>query len=190
MRRCLREKELVLLHEGEGRSADRSHLETCTRCAGRYRQLADDLRAISMVLETDPAPLAVPRRVVWPRWVAATAVAFGLVIGLNLLFAREWGWMATRQPSEPVVTGGATTEELVAAVQAMATEEPPGIEAPEASALDEQRSSTLEARVAELYAAVAGQEACESPAPLLDDGCDQVTAPADAVGAELADLDS
>ncbi len=43
MRRCLRDKELVLLHEGDGRPADRNHLDTCARCAGRYRQLADDL---------------------------------------------------------------------------------------------------------------------------------------------------
>ncbi len=190
MRRCLRDKELVLLHEGDGRPADRNHLDTCARCAGRYRQLADDLRVISVVLEGDSAPVEVPRQVVWPRWVAAAAVTFALVIGLNLLFAHQWGWMATRQSSEPVAAEGATTEELIAAVEAMSAEEPPAIEGPEVTALGERGRATVEASVAELYATVADEEGCDSPAPLLDDGCDQVSAPGDAWGAGFTDLDS
>ena len=186
MRRCLGDKALVLLHEGDGRPADRSHLEGCARCADRYRRLTDDLRVIGVVLASDPAPAAVPSRAAWPRWVAAAAVTFALVIGLNLLFAREWGRVAWRTSPEPA----ATTEELIAAFEAMTTGEPPWVEAAATPRASARGASTLEARVAELYATVAGEEACESLAASLEDGCGQLPAPADTPGAGFEDLDS
>ena len=190
MRRCLGDKALVLLHEGDGRPADRSHLEGCARCADRYRRLTDDLRVIGVVLASDPAPAAVPSRAAWPRWVAAAAVTFALVIGLNLLFAREWGRVAWRTAPEPAGAGGATTEELIAAVEAMTTDEPPWVEAAGTRAGSARGASAVEASVADLYATVAGEEACESLAASPGDGCDQLPAAADTPGAGFEDLDS
>src|SRR5260370_33451047 len=91
MRRGLGDKGLVLLHEGDGRPQDRSHLEGCARCADRYRRLTDDLRVIGVVLASDPAPAAVPSRAAWPRWVAAAAGSLLLVERVDLHFARGWG---------------------------------------------------------------------------------------------------
>src|SRR6267378_1468140 len=180
MRRCLGDKALVLLHEGDGRPEDRSHLEGCARCADRYRRLTDDLRVIGVVLASDPAPAAVPSRAAWPRWVAAAAVTFAL----------EWGRVAWRTSPEPAGAGGLTTEELIAAVEAMTTDEPPWVEAAGTRAASARGASTLEASVAELDATVAGEEACESLAASLGDGCDQLPAPADTPGAGFEDLDS
>jgi hypothetical protein len=190
MRRCLREKQLVLLHEGEGRLADRNHLETCPRCAARYLRLDDDLRVIGQVLDSEPVPALGPGRVVWQRWVLAASVTFALAIGLNVLFAREWGRVTSRQSPGSADSAAATTEELIAGVEAMSAEVAPTIEAEETPALDERGSSTVEASVAELYATVAGEVACESPASLLEDGCGQAPVPGDALGAGFADLDS
>jgi hypothetical protein len=188
--RCLREKELVWLHEGEGTPAARDHLGTCLRCAARYRGLADDLRVIGAVLESDPAPAAAPHRAVRLRVLAAAAAVCALVIGLNLLFAREWGSMATRQSLAPAGAGGGVTEELIAAVEAMSAGEPPAVEAAATVALAPGGGPTPEASAAELYAAVAGEEACESPTALPEDGCGQTLAPADTPGAGFADVDS
>jgi len=190
MRRCLGDKALVLLHEGDGRPEDRSHLEGCARCADRYRRLTDDLRVIGVVLASDPAPAAVPSRAAWPRWAAAAAVTVALVIGLNLLFAREWGRVAWRTSPEPAGAGGVTTEELIAAVEAMTAGEPPWVELAGTGAASGRRASTLQASVADLYATVAGEEACESLAASLGDECDQLSAPADTLGAGFEDLDS
>jgi hypothetical protein len=187
----LRESELVLLQEGEERAADRRHLETCLRCAARYRRVGDDLRVISRILESDPAPVAVPGRVVWPRWVAAAAATAVLVVGLNLLFAHEWSRVTTPRSDGPATVEGITTEELVAAVDAVSIDDPlPMLESPETSGLDQQSASTVAARVAELYAVLAGDEACESPAPLAEDECGRMPALAEALAAEFGDLES
>jgi len=123
------------------------------------------------------------------NWVAAAAVTFALVIGLNLLFAREWGRVAWRTSPEPAGAGGLTTEELIAAVEAMTTDEPPWVEAAGTRAASARGASTLEASVAELDATVAGEE-CEWLAASLGGGCDQLSAPADTPGAGFEDLDS
>jgi hypothetical protein len=185
--RCLRDQELVWLYEGDGPPAARDHLETCPRCAARGRELADDLRVISAVLESDPAPSAAPRRAVGLRWVAAAAVTGALVVGLNLLFARQWGSVTTPQALDPARGSGGVTEELIAAVEAMSAGESPAIEA---AALSPRGGSPPEASAAELYATVTGEETCESPASLAEDGCGQTLAPEDTPGAGFADVDS
>ena len=72
----------------------------------------------------------------------------------------------------------------------MTTNEPPWVEAAGTRAASVRGASTLEASVADLYATVAGEEACESLAASLGDGCDRLPAPAETPGAGFEDLDS
>jgi hypothetical protein len=84
MNRCLKDKTLFLLHDGEGTSAQRSHLTECEACNARYRQLGGDLEAISQVLREEPPRETVSHRfrplsVRWLPAAIAVAVAFLLV---------------------------------------------------------------------------------------------------------------
>jgi len=55
MNRCLSDRVLLMLHEGEELGREREHLEQCSACDRRYRQLVDDLKGIVAVLN-EPAP--------------------------------------------------------------------------------------------------------------------------------------
>lgn len=55
MNRCLSDRVLLMLHEGEELERERQHLEQCADCDRRYRQLLDDLKGIVAVLN-EPAP--------------------------------------------------------------------------------------------------------------------------------------
>ena len=80
MNRCLKEKTLLLLHDGEGTTAQRTHLTECATCAARYQKLRRDLQTISEILRDKPLPKAVSRRlssarVRWLPKVGALAMA-------------------------------------------------------------------------------------------------------------------
>ena len=94
MNRCLRDKTLLLLHDGEGTGAQRAHLTGCEACAARYRQLGRDLEAISQVLREDPPPQTVRHRFgpLAVRWLP-TAVAVALALMLM------WGGVRIWRPS-------------------------------------------------------------------------------------------
>lgn len=84
MYRCLKDKTLLLLHDGEGTSAQRTHLTECKTCAARYQKLRRDLEAIGQILADEPPPNAVSDRFSPPggRWlptVGALAMALLLV---------------------------------------------------------------------------------------------------------------
>ncbi|HUY18711.1 MAG TPA: hypothetical protein VMV15_05750 [Candidatus Binataceae bacterium] len=55
MNRCLSERVLLMLHDGEELRRERQHLEQCADCDRRYRRLDDDLAGIVAVLN-QPAP--------------------------------------------------------------------------------------------------------------------------------------
>ncbi len=184
MTRCLRDKELVLLHEREGRPADGSHLEGCASCAARYCRLTEDLRVIRQVLESDPVPGVVPEPVAWRHWVPAVALV--VILGLNALFA--WEWFEGRRAAEPTRPGETTTEELIAAVEAMVTEAVPEFDAPEIATPVEPDS--LDANAAPLYAVLEGDEGCQRPAAALEEDCDVAPAPGEALGVGFADSGS
>jgi hypothetical protein len=59
MSRCLGDKALLLLYDGEGTSARRTHLAECEACVARYRELGRDLEAINQVLREEPPPKTV-----------------------------------------------------------------------------------------------------------------------------------
>jgi len=107
MTRCLNEKTLLLLHDGEGTGAQRTHLTECETCAARYRQLGRDLEAICQVLREEPPPkTASPRlRPFTVRWVpAAAAVILALVL--------MWEGVRIWSPSAPAPLTGTTSEEI------------------------------------------------------------------------------
>ena len=89
MKRHLPDEVLWSMHEGEGTSAEETHLEDCAACRARYQQLAGDLKVLRQVLREAPplpAPLQ-PRRVLQIRWAPAVAV---MAATLLLVWGQEW----------------------------------------------------------------------------------------------------
>ncbi|HEY3303881.1 MAG TPA: hypothetical protein VGL70_10160 [Candidatus Binatia bacterium] len=83
MNRCLKDQMLLLLHDGEGTSAERAHLTECAACAKRYRQLGSDLEAITRTLrEARPPQTVSSYSSPWTvRWLtAAVMAAWALVV--------------------------------------------------------------------------------------------------------------
>ncbi len=93
MKSCLRDRSLLLVHYGEGRAAHLAHLEACSECAARYRQLVRDLELIGHALERMPAAITVRRRssAPWRRRVAVAAVlaAGVVVVGVEVRLWRD-----------------------------------------------------------------------------------------------------
>ena len=84
MNRCLGDKTLLLLHGGEGTSAQQTHLTECEACAARYQRLGGDLAAISQALREEPPPRTVnygfrPLTIRWSPAVIAVALALVLM---------------------------------------------------------------------------------------------------------------
>ena len=107
MNRCLRDKTLLLLHDGEGTRAERGHLQECEACAARYRQLELDLGAIGQVLRQEP-PLETTNyrfRRLNARWFpAAVAVPLALILvwkGMQI-------WNPSVQPPLKATNNGET----------------------------------------------------------------------------------
>ena len=50
MIRCLEDKTLFLLSEGEAGEEQRSHLQSCQACTERYHEIERDLRLITQTL--------------------------------------------------------------------------------------------------------------------------------------------
>lgn len=162
MSRCLADRTLLLICDGESTEAYQAHLQTCTACATRYQQLIHDLKVIGQVLQEAPPSQASRSRshVLRLRWMpmaAAVAVVLALV----------WGGMRVWWLSPPPFSLTASHEDVL---QFMEEEV--------ASAL----FSTTEARVAAmpapvsdmtyLQAALEGEWPCERQEPFLSSGCD------------------
>jgi hypothetical protein len=73
MNRCLKEKTLLLLHDGDGTSAQRTHLTECAICAARYQKLRRDLETLRQILGDEQLSNAVSHRLSSPRvrWLPA-----------------------------------------------------------------------------------------------------------------------
>ncbi len=97
MSQCLKESLLLLLHEGEGTSAQQGHLAECESCATRYRQLGRDLEAIGQVLRGEPPPEAVRHRphALTVRWLPTAAV---LLIVLMVVWGSVRMWNSSPSP--------------------------------------------------------------------------------------------
>jgi hypothetical protein len=118
MNRCLSDRVLLMLHEGEELGREREHLEHCSDCDRRYQQLVNDLRGIVTILN-EPVPAqhrAFRVTSQKARWgLAFTAVVTAFLCGwlTSGTVGRQLG--NSRQPAAPIVvsfdasgpTGGA-----------------------------------------------------------------------------------
>lgn len=89
MTRCLDDKTLFLLSEGEASEEQRSHLQGCHSCTERYHETERDLRLITQTLRQE-SPV--------PRLVAARASIFhrSLPIAAGILLALALVWSERR----------------------------------------------------------------------------------------------
>lgn len=106
MKRCLRDRSLLLVHYGEGRATHLAHLEACSDCAARYRQLVRDLELICHAVERIPDAITVRRRSGAP-WRRRVAVAAVLAAGVVVAGVELWLWPDTLV----MVRGQRTTDE-------------------------------------------------------------------------------
>jgi len=95
MSRCLGERSLWRLSEGEGSREERAHVDFCLICTGRLRRLEHDLQHLQSALSGPPPPLVLayarPVRLHWTR-AAATLAA---------MVALAWFGVWWQQPSLP-----------------------------------------------------------------------------------------
>ena len=86
MIRCLEDKTLFLLSEGEAGEEQRSHLQSCRACTERYHEIERDLRLITQTLHQKPPPLPVA------AFGAPIAFRFlPIAAGVLLAIALMWG---------------------------------------------------------------------------------------------------
>jgi len=108
MRRCVSDRTLWLVHEGEGQPEEQTHVRACPRCLARRDRLAHDLGTLSSTLRALPA--GAPRRHEasargWRR-VAVAAMLVGVVA-----VAGVGAWQA--RPSRPAATARLSGAEVV-----------------------------------------------------------------------------
>jgi hypothetical protein len=90
MTRCLEDKTLFLLSEGETNAEQQSHLQSCQACAKRYYEIKRDLRLITHTLRQEPPPLPwTPKAPILYRSLPIAAGAL-LAIALVLGDSRLW----------------------------------------------------------------------------------------------------
>ena len=101
MNRCLRDRTLWLIHQGESEESRRAHLRRCPRCETRYQRLVQDLRVIDQTLrETPPSPGVLhPARALRGRTLAVAAVLAAIVAvgGLEVwMWYQSLSWVQPR----------------------------------------------------------------------------------------------
>src|SRR5262245_53879539 len=91
MIRCLEDKTLFLLSEGEASEEQRSHLQSCQACTERYREIERDLRLITHTLQQEPAQVrfAAPRA---PIFLRSLPVAAGILLVIALMWGESRLW--------------------------------------------------------------------------------------------------
>ena len=91
MIRCLEDKTLFLLSEGEASEEQRSHLQSCQACTERYREIERDLRLITHTLQQEPAPFrfAAPRA---PIFLRSLPIAAGILLVIALMWGESRLW--------------------------------------------------------------------------------------------------
>ncbi len=99
MSRCVSDRTLWLLSEGEACREERAHVTSCGVCAVRLRRLEQEISDLQVVLSGSPPSQVAPTQQpgVRRRWVAAVATLAAMV-----MFAWFGGWW--RQPPLPLPT--------------------------------------------------------------------------------------
>jgi hypothetical protein len=159
MRNCPDERTLERLFVGEGREAERRHVEGCPGCALRMRRIERDLERIREALFADPPlELAQPRsrgRALRPRLAALALVAAAACTAV-VLWTRPFTVEKTGSPSELAGFADTASEALFPAID----------EASSAAA------SPKAAQLAALGAALRGERPCTLEDQLDTDSCD------------------
>ena len=91
MIRCLEDKTLFFLSEGEASEEQRSHLQSCQACTERYREIERDLRLITHALQQEPAQFrfAAPRA---PIFLRSLPIAAGVLLAIALMWGESRLW--------------------------------------------------------------------------------------------------
>lgn len=105
MTRCLEDKTLFLLSEGEAGEKERFHLQNCRFCMERYHEIQRDLRVITQTLRQEsPLPVVTSRAPIFSRLLP---IAAGVLLAVALL----WGESRLSRPelaSEQRLSGDAS----------------------------------------------------------------------------------
>ncbi len=161
MSRCLRDRTLWLLSEGEASGEAHAHVASCAFCAARLRRLEQDLSHLRSALSGPPPSLVAPARG-WPvhvRWmVPAAALAAMLVVG--------WFGLWWRLPSPPLPMD-AGQESIWPFIE--------GVSAALFSTVEGGFTGTAEqlSGLADLQAALAGEWPCEEQGAFGNLACDE-----------------
>jgi hypothetical protein len=163
MNRCLGDRTLWLLSEGEGSREDRAHVASCAICAARLRRLEQDLGRLRSALSGPQPPQAAIARLrpVRKRWMASAAALAAIV-----MFA--WLGVWRQQPSPPLATE-ARQESIWPFIEGVSAVLFPTGEVGFAATQDQL--SDLD----DMQAALAGEWPCEGPEALVNFACDDDT---------------
>jgi hypothetical protein len=96
MRRCVSDRRLWLVHEGEGQPEEQSHVGACPRCAARRDRLARDLDTLTFTLRAVPDGTSHRQRAAAPGWRRAVVAA--MLAGV-VAVAAVGAWQS--RPSRP-----------------------------------------------------------------------------------------
>jgi hypothetical protein len=164
MSRCLRDRTLWLLSEGEAGREARAHVTSCAVCAARLRRLEQDLSRLRSVL-TGPAPPRVAATRLRPApvpWLTAAATLAAMLMAV-------WVGLWWQQPSPPTPPTAARQESVWPFIA--------GVSAALFSAVDIGAIGTPDqpSDLDDLQAALAEEWACEGQAVFVDVTCDDDT---------------
>jgi hypothetical protein len=163
MSRCLRDRTLWLVSEGEASQEDRAHVASCAICAARLRRLEQDLSHVRSALSGPPPPHAAPARLrpVHVRWMASAATLAAMIV-------LGWFGLWWQQPSPPLPME-TRQESIWPFVE--------GISAALFSTVDSGFTATADrlAELDDLQAALAGELPCGEQATFGDVACDDDT---------------
>lgn len=167
MNRCLRDHTLLLLYEGERSATHQAHLEDCTSCMSRYRQLVRDVEVIGQVLQGEPPPQSASARLHAPRlrW-------FPVAAALTVTLALVWGGFWVRKPSHSVFSVAVRNEDVFSFLEEEVS--------PALFATAEASVTTVltpVSNVAYLEAALDGDWPCEQQAPFFHAECEHYPFP-------------
>ena len=160
MSRCLGDRTLWRLSEGEGSREERAHMTSCLVCAARLRRLEQDLRHLRSALAGPPPQLARnPARSVRQRWTTTAATLAAMVV-------LAWFGVWWQQPSPPLQMD-ARQESIWPLIDGVFDALFPTVEIGFTETLD--RPSDLD----DLQAALAGEWPCEGLDAFTNVDCDE-----------------
>jgi hypothetical protein len=98
MTRCLEDKALFLLSEGETNPEQQSHLQNCQACGKRYYEIKQDLRLITHTLRQEAPPLPwIPKA---PILYRSLPIAAGILLALALVLGDSRLWRQSPPPEQ------------------------------------------------------------------------------------------